>query len=72
MVIGHTPQFTLYGQGITTACNDKIIRTDIGGSTAFDKFTTSDINPRARQAQVMEIITNLQTKESTMRVLFYE
>jgi hypothetical protein len=74
MVIGHTPQFTVFNQGITTACSNRIIRTDIGGSTAFDPFAREMNNPiidRARIPQVMEILTNMQTKESSMRVLFY-
>lgn len=74
MVIGHTPQFTVFNQGITTACSNRIIRTDIGGSTAFDYFAKEMNNPSIAQAripQVMEILTNLQTKESSMRVLFY-
>ena len=74
MVIGHTPQFTVFNQGITTACSNRIVRTDIGGSTAFDYFAKEMNNPQtnlARIPQVMEITTNLQTKESTMKVLFY-
>ena len=74
MVIGHTPQFTVFNQGITTACANRIIRTDIGGSTAFDYFAKEMNNPQtnlARIPQVMEITTNLLTKESTMKVLFY-
>lgn len=74
MVIGHTPQFTVFNQGITTACSNRIVRTDIGGSTAFDHFARETNNPAIAQAripQVMEIITNLQTKESSMRVMFY-
>jgi len=74
MVIGHTPQFTVFEQGITTACSNRIIRTDIGASTAFDYFAkemNSKIIDDARRPQVMEILTDLQTKESSMRVLFY-
>jgi hypothetical protein len=74
MVIGHTPQFTVFNQGITTACSNRIIRTDIGGSTAFDPFVKGNndsLTALARIPQVMEITTNLQTKESSLRVLFY-
>ncbi len=76
MIIGHTPQFTVFGTGITTACSDKIIRTDVGASTAFDVFSDDtkqqfpniDIKS-AREAQVVEIITDLTTKEAIVRVL---
>ena len=76
MVIGHTPQFTVFGTGITTACNNSIIRTDIGGSTAFDVFSNDtkrsypniDIKS-AREPQVVEIITDLSTKKSTVQIL---
>jgi len=70
MVIGHTPQFSVFNQGITTACSDRIIRTDIGGSSAFNQFA-NESHTLARIPQVMEIKTNLQTKESTMKVLYY-
>lgn len=78
MVIGHTPQFTIFKKGITTACNNRIIRTDIGASTAFDHFAGMERveNPnfdidKAREPQVVEILTNLQTKESTIKILHY-
>jgi hypothetical protein len=57
MVIGHTPQFTVFNEGITKACNDRIIRVDIGASKAFDKFSTG-VSKEAREAQVIEILTN--------------
>ena len=76
MIIGHTPQFTVFGSGITTACSNRIIRTDIGASTAFDVFSEDtkrrlpniDIKA-AREPQVVEIITDLLTKESTVKIL---
>lgn len=82
MVIGHTPQFTVFNQGITTACNDKLIRADVGASQAFDAVTqifdsidsnTSKLNKQnnARYPQVVEIITDLNTKESTVKILYY-
>ena len=76
MVIGHTPQFSVFGKGITTACNDSVIRVDIGASTAFDVFSadSKSTNPdidiqKAREPQVVEIRTNLDTKESTVQIL---
>jgi len=76
MVIGHTPQFTVFGTGITTACHNNIIRVDIGASMAFDVFS-ADIkrsNPdipieKSREPQVIEILTNLKTKESLISIL---
>jgi hypothetical protein len=69
MVIGHTPQFTVFGTGITTACNNSIIRTDIGASSAFDIFSNNVKTNLARQPQVIEILTNLATKESSIQIL---
>jgi hypothetical protein len=69
MIIGHTPQFTVFGKGITTACANRIIRVDIGASTAFDSVTDSKTKQTARVPQVIEIITNLGTKESTIKIL---
>jgi hypothetical protein len=66
MVIGHTPQFTVFGKGITSACNNRIIRVDVGASSAFDKFASKD---HTREPQVIEIITDLETKESSIRIL---
>jgi len=66
MVIGHTPQFTVFGKGITTACNNRILRVDIGASGAFDKFAPRN---SSREPQVVEINTNLETKESTIKIL---
>lgn len=81
MVIGHTPQFTVFGQGITTACNDRLIRADVGASQAFDGITRSydgnsntSILPKEnnpRHPQVVEILTDLNTKESIVKILYY-
>jgi hypothetical protein len=76
MVIGHTPQFTVFGTGITTACDNTLIRADIGASVAFDVFS-DDIKSRfphididkSRLPQVVEITTNLKTKQSTVKIL---
>jgi hypothetical protein len=69
MVIGHTPQFTVFGSGITTACSNRIIRVDIGASTAFDSFSTNPSDKFAREPQVIEINTDLSTKKSTVKIL---
>jgi len=76
MVIGHTPQFTVFGKGITTACNDSIIRVDVGASSAFDIISKDvivhnpDINIRtAREPQVIEILTNLNTRKSQVKII---
>lgn len=73
MVIGHTPQFTVFGKGITTACGNRIIRADIGSSNAFSYFIpkTDEEMKIAREPQVIEIITNLRTKESIVKILRY-
>ena len=70
MVIGHTPQFTVFGTGITTACNNRLIRTDIGASKAFDIFK-DDLGPlnKSREPQVVEILTDLNNKISTVKIL---
>lgn len=70
MVIGHTPQFTVFGTGITTACNDKLIRADIGASKAFDVFK-DELGPlnESRKPQVVEILTDLSNKISTVKIL---
>ena len=70
MVIGHTPQFTVFNTGITTACHNTLIRADIGASVAFNVF--SDKIDNSRLPQVVEITTDLNTKESTVKILFYE
>ena len=66
MIIGHTPQFTVFGKGITTACAKRIIRVDIGASQAFDSIAKKD---KSRDPQVVEIITNLKTGESSIEIL---
>jgi len=79
MVIGHTPQFTIFGKGITTACDNKLIRADIGASSAFDVFSDEiknkhpniDLN-KARMPQVVEILTDLKTKESIIKILPFD
>jgi hypothetical protein len=76
MVVGHTPQFAVFGKGITTACANGMIRADIGASTAFDVFSDHiqydhphlDIS-HARKPQVLEIKTDLKTLESSVRIL---
>jgi hypothetical protein len=69
MVIGHTPQFVVFGTGITTACNDKLIRADIGASKAFDIFENNNINNESRKPQVVKISTNLYTKVSSVMII---
>lgn len=56
LIIGHTPQFALHNLGINTACNEKIIRIDIGASRAFNNIL-SDKHLEQRQPQVIEILT---------------
>lgn len=68
MIIGHTPQFTVFGKGITTACDNNLIRVDIGASKAFSPFD-NDINKSAREAQVIELLRNPKTKETTVYIL---
>jgi hypothetical protein len=70
LVIGHTPQFSIFNQGITTACSNRIVRTDIGGSTAFNNFATNLTNKKARQPQVIEILRD-ETGHHTLSVLFF-
>jgi hypothetical protein len=56
IIIGHTPQLSVHNKGINMACNNKIIRIDIGASKAFNKmFEKNDIN---RKPQVIEILNN--------------
>ena len=69
MVIGHTPQFTVFGKGITTACNNRIIRADIGASSAFDVFSNNQHDNSARQPQVVEILRNAETGIYDVRTL---
>lgn len=67
MVIGHTPQFTVFDKGITKACNDRIIRVDIGASKAFKKFSAG-VSSGARDAQVIEILTD-DNKKTSVQIL---
>jgi hypothetical protein len=74
MIIGHTPQFTVFNQGITTACDNRIIRVDIGASMAFDVFANSltkiekEKMKEARLPQVIEI-TRDRNNISTVKIL---
>jgi len=73
MVIGHTPQFLLNENinGITSACNKKLFRVDIGISKAFNNIVPeTDQIKKARTPSVLEILTNLETKESTTNILY--
>lgn len=38
MVIGHTPQFYEFNEGVNSTCDQKLWRVDHGGSGAFDKY----------------------------------
>ena len=60
MVVGHTPQFITEGKGITTACNNGIIRVDIGASSAFDDVSGmgTKMESTARNHQVIRITKN--------------
>lgn len=71
MIIGHTPQFTVFGKGITTACNNRIIRADIGASTAFDVFSDNLQDETARLPQVVEILYDQNTGTYTVNILIY-
>ena len=56
LIIGHTPQLSVHNKGINMACNNKIMRIDIGASKAFNKmFNKNDVN---RKPQVIEILNN--------------
>jgi hypothetical protein len=69
MVIGHTPSFTVFpnSNDITKTCNDTLFKIDVGISDAFNDFS----NNITRKPQVLEILTNLKTKESTHNILKY-
>jgi hypothetical protein len=61
IIVGHTPQFIAFNKGITTACNDRIIRVDIGASKAFDVFQPNIVDSfstfnSSRLPQVAEIM----------------
>lgn len=64
MIIGHTPQFYLNKQGINKTCGNKLIRVDIGGSDAFNKFdniySKNKHKTHLREAQVLEIINIIE------------
>ena len=57
--VGHTPQINT---GISSACNGKIWRTDVGMPAAFNKFdsvhieSNGKIKNESRRAQVLEIL----------------
>ena len=57
LIIGHTPQFTIGNTGISTACNKKVIRIDIGASKAFN-ILLGDKYKEQRKPQVIEILNN--------------
>ena len=54
--VGHTP---LLETGISSVCNNQIWLTDYGGSKAFDKFVSNDMN---KEIQVLEILNDNKFK----------
>jgi len=71
MIIAHTPQFSIFQTGITSICNNKLHRIDIGGSKAFSNFSSKEdpLSEKAREPQILEILTNIMTKESVINIL---
>lgn len=75
MVIGHTPNFTIFNTGITTTCNDSVIRVDVGASRAFGENEMMNAKSHqiemmnARSPQIVEIITDLTTKVSKIKII---
>ena len=72
MFIGHTPQSFLKNMGINATCGDQIYRVDHGASAAFDTMDPHVANGHrhpARNAQVLEIITDLNTQTSQFNIL---
>ncbi len=70
LIIGHTPQFSLYNLGINSACDKKIFRVDIGASRAFhniiDNIQHNEYKD-SRQPQVLEILYD--NSEYTFNIL---
>jgi hypothetical protein len=59
LIIGHTPQFSLYNLGINSACDEKIFRVDIGASRAFENIIEKEEHLKyreSREPQVLEIL----------------
>jgi len=56
MIIGHTPQYINNNAGINNTCGDKLWRTDIGMSKAFNIF--GDEMKELRDVQVLEILND--------------
>jgi hypothetical protein len=64
IVIGHTPQSFIHGQGINSVCDNSVWRVDNGSSHAFhgfdkDYLATGKININ-REPQVLEILNDTQ------------
>jgi hypothetical protein len=67
MIIGHTPQFFKNESGISTSCDNSILRADFGGSDAFSPFDNEFIKNqknknKLRRAMAFEILDNKEIK----------
>lgn len=64
IIIGHTPQSFMHGEGINGICNNKIWRVDNGSSEAFHgydkKFLATGIVDENRTPQVLEILNDTE------------
>lgn len=63
MIIGHTPQsFNKHTHsGINSTCDEKVWRTDIGASKAFDMFDSDHSESELRKPQCLEILDDGKT-----------
>ena len=53
IVVGHTPQMDAPVKGINSTCNERVWRTDIGASKAFNVFRDSN---EVQRIEVLEIV----------------
>ena len=63
MYVGHNPQL---GNGIKSMCNDKVWLTDIGNSSAFKMFHTTE---SFKNIEILEILTDLDTNKQKFNIL---
>lgn len=70
MIVGHTPQFQANQSGINTACDESLIRVDIGGSEVFDLYDSYAKTGERMQQRIPQVLEILNDEH--IRILYDE
>jgi len=70
MIVGHTPQFQANQSGMNTACDESLVRIDIGGAEVFNLYDTNAKDGERMKQRIPQVLEILNDEH--IRILYDE